>query len=69
MDVLVQRSRDCPRAEGFDEILMPGEIEARTAAKREKSGIPYGAELDAVQADAKRAGVAPLAVSERPLDS
>ncbi len=68
MDVLVQRIRDCPRAEGFDEILMPGEIEARTAAKREKSGIPYGAELDAVQADAKRAGVAPLAVSDGPLD-
>jgi LDH2 family malate/lactate/ureidoglycolate dehydrogenase len=67
MDVLVERVRACPKAEGFEEILMPGEIEARTAAKREKSGIPYGAELDAVQAEARRAGVAPLAVSMEPL--
>ena len=67
MDVLVERVKACPKAEGFEEILMPGEIEARTAAKREKNGIPYGAELDAVQAEAKRAGVAPLAVSTEPL--
>jgi LDH2 family malate/lactate/ureidoglycolate dehydrogenase len=68
MDVLVQRVRDCPKAEGFDEILMPGEIEARTAVKRARTGIPYGAEIEALQAEAKRAGVAPLAVSGRPLD-
>jgi len=69
MDVLVGRIKACPKAEGVDEILMPGEIESRLAAARETTGIPYGAELDAVQAEAKRARIAPLAVSARPLAS
>ena len=67
MDTLVARIKACPRAEGVDEILMPGEIESRLAAARAKAGIPYGAEIDAVQAEAKRAGIAPLAVSNQPL--
>jgi LDH2 family malate/lactate/ureidoglycolate dehydrogenase len=68
MDVLVQRIKACPKAEGFDEILMPGELEAREAARRERAGIPYGAEIELLHAEAKRAGVAPLVVSARPLD-
>jgi L-2-hydroxycarboxylate dehydrogenase (NAD+) len=40
MDELVERARACPRAAGFDEILMPGEPEGRTAARRRQEGIP-----------------------------
>ena len=58
MDVLVERIKACPKAEGFDEILLPGEIEAREEAKRRKSGIPYAAsEIAALEQEAKRAGV------------
>jgi LDH2 family malate/lactate/ureidoglycolate dehydrogenase len=68
MDLLVERIRACPKAEGFDEILLPGEIEAREETRRRESGIPYGhSEIDALQQEAARAGVAQLPVSNRPL--
>jgi len=68
MDTLVERIRACPKAEGFSEILLPGEIEAREEEKRRKTGIPYGAaEIETLQQEAARIGVARLAVSERPL--
>jgi LDH2 family malate/lactate/ureidoglycolate dehydrogenase len=58
MDVLVGRIKACPKAEGFDEILMPGEIEAREEAKRRKSGIPYAeSEIEALRKEAEHAGV------------
>ena len=38
------RAKDCPLAEGFEEILMPGEREARLADSRRKSGVPVTAE-------------------------
>ena len=41
MDLLVKHVKAIPLADGFDEILMPGEKEARLAACRLKSGIPY----------------------------
>ena len=41
MDVLVSRIKENPRAGGFDEIFMPGEIEARLEIERRQSGIPY----------------------------
>lgn len=41
MDELLDRIRTAPRAEGFDEILIPGEPEARQEAQRLKAGIPY----------------------------
>jgi LDH2 family malate/lactate/ureidoglycolate dehydrogenase len=70
MDVLVERIKACPKAEGFDEILLPGEIEAREEARRRKAGIPYAAsEIYTLEKEAKRAGVAMLAVSRRPLDA
>jgi LDH2 family malate/lactate/ureidoglycolate dehydrogenase len=70
MDVLVERIKACPKAEGFDEILMPGEIEAREEAKRRKGGIPYAAsEIAALEQEAKRAGVAMPALSPKPLDA
>ncbi len=70
MDTLVERVRACPKAEGFDEILLPGEIEAREEEKRARSGIPYSAaEIDPLQDEALRAGVAKLDVSVTPFDS
>lgn len=41
MDVLVGRVRGQPRADGFNEILMPGEPETRNEAQRLVAGIPY----------------------------
>ncbi|HMH19545.1 MAG TPA: Ldh family oxidoreductase [Burkholderiales bacterium] len=70
MDTLVERVRACPRAEGFDEILLPGEPESREEEKRRRTGIPYSAaEIDPLQEEAARAGVAKLDVSSKPLDS
>jgi len=70
MDTLVERVRACAKAEGFDEILMPGELEAREEEKRRKRGIPYSpAEIGPLQDEAARAGVARLDVSATPLDS
>jgi len=70
MDTLVERVRSCPRAEGFDEILLPGELEAREEERRARSGIPYSAaEIDPLQDEAMRAGVAKLDVSAIPFDS
>jgi len=70
MDTLVSRVRACAKAEGFDEILMPGEIEAREEERRRRGGIPYSAaEIDPLQDEAVRAGVAKLDVSAQPLDS
>jgi L-2-hydroxycarboxylate dehydrogenase (NAD+) len=44
MDELVSRAKASPLAEGFDEVLMPGEREARLAESRRKSGVPVTAE-------------------------
>jgi LDH2 family malate/lactate/ureidoglycolate dehydrogenase len=68
MDTLVQRVRDCPKADGFDEILMPGEPEARHEAERRRTGIPYSAgEVAALQEEAARAGIPELVVSPHPI--
>jgi LDH2 family malate/lactate/ureidoglycolate dehydrogenase len=68
MDTLVQRVRDCPKAEGFDEILIPGEPEARHEAQRRRTGIPYSrGEIAALQEEAVKAGVLALVVSARPI--
>jgi LDH2 family malate/lactate/ureidoglycolate dehydrogenase len=70
MDTLIERVRACPKAEGFDEILIPGEPEARLEAEHRRSGIPYApSEVATLQSEAARAGVAPLKVSEYPLGS
>lgn len=48
-----------PRAEGVDEILMPGEPESRMEALRLREGIPYrGADLAPLVALARARGVA-----------
>lgn len=40
MDALVQHVKSSAPAEGFDEILVPGEPEYRTMEKRRRDGIP-----------------------------
>jgi LDH2 family malate/lactate/ureidoglycolate dehydrogenase len=70
MDTLIERVRACPTAEGSDEVLIPGEPERRYEEARRRSGIPYSAaEIAALQKEAAKAGVAALAVAERPLGS
>jgi LDH2 family malate/lactate/ureidoglycolate dehydrogenase len=62
MDLLVQRVKAVPLADGFDEILMPGEKEARLAAQRLQNGIPYAAaDLALLEKLAVANAVAPLA--------
>src|SRR5215212_2664887 len=68
MDTLVQRVRDCPKADGFDEILVPGEPEARHEAERRRTGIPYSRrEIAVLQEEAVKAGVPALVVSAHPI--
>jgi len=68
MDLLAQRVHDCERAEGFDEVIMPGERERRFEAKYRRSGVPYGVkELTELQKEAAKAGLPPLPVSNMPL--
>jgi LDH2 family malate/lactate/ureidoglycolate dehydrogenase len=70
MDTLMQRVRDCPKAEGFTEILIPGEPETRHEAERRRTGIPYAAsEIAVLQQEAVKASVPPLEVSSRMLGS
>ncbi len=65
---LIDRAKACRRAEGFDEILIPGEPEARTERMRGVSGIPLTADVHAaLSAEAARAGVPLPPLSERPL--
>lgn len=45
MDSFVNRVKSQPKAAGFDEILIPGEPEERTAQKRLKGGIPLTLEV------------------------
>jgi LDH2 family malate/lactate/ureidoglycolate dehydrogenase len=70
MDTLVERVRAVPKAEGYDEILIPGEPEVREEQQRRRTGIPYSAsEVTVLQAEAARAGVASLVVSTRPINA
>jgi LDH2 family malate/lactate/ureidoglycolate dehydrogenase len=68
MDRLVQRVHANPAAEGFHEVIMPGERERRLEAKHRRSGVPFHSkEVTAMQAEADRAGVPRLVVSNVPL--
>jgi LDH2 family malate/lactate/ureidoglycolate dehydrogenase len=61
MDELVAVTKAQPKADGFAEILIPGEREERCKAARLKSGIPLSGEvLEALNREAERAGRAPL---------
>lgn len=62
VEQLVAELRSARRAEGVQEILLPGEIEQRTEEARLAGGIPVSAELTAkLAALAARLGVAPPA--------
>jgi LDH2 family malate/lactate/ureidoglycolate dehydrogenase len=68
MDTLVERVRAVPKAEGFTEILIPGEPEARLEAHHRRTGIPYSPrDLAPLYAEAAKAGVQRLAVADHPL--
>ena len=68
MDTLVERVRGVPKAQGFDEILIPGEPEARLEAQHRRTGIPYSPhDLAPLNDEAAKAGVQRLPVSDRPL--
>ena len=45
MDTMIERLKDSHPAEGFDEVLMPGEPEARREAERMRTGIPLTDEV------------------------
>lgn len=40
VETVLRFVRDCPRVEGCDEILLPGDPERRTLHKRQEEGIP-----------------------------
>lgn len=66
---LVQRIHSSEPAAGFEEVLLPGELEHRKEQRRRRTGLPLsGREIEALRAEAERAGIAPLIVSESPLE-
>ena len=65
MQYLYERVVGSDKMEGVDRIYFPGEIEQLAQAEREKSGIPLvQAELDALNAEAKRVSAEPLVTME-----
>jgi len=69
MDTLVQRVHGVQPADGFSEVLFPGEPEHRIALDRMSKGIPY-AEAERAMFDdlSKEYGCEPLALSTSPLE-
>jgi LDH2 family malate/lactate/ureidoglycolate dehydrogenase len=60
MEHLVHVVKSNPKAEGFDEIHMPGEIEARREATHRRIGIPFRkTDLDPLLQIAAAHGIAP----------
>ncbi|WP_126425383.1 Ldh family oxidoreductase [Brevibacillus marinus] len=58
MDTFVARVKNQPLAQGFSEIMLPGEPEERTAEERRKTGIPLTAEVIRVlREEAARCGL------------
>lgn len=61
IDALVERAKACPLAEGFDEILMPGEPEMRLSNERRQNGVPVApADVEMLSREAIMAGVQSL---------
>jgi LDH2 family malate/lactate/ureidoglycolate dehydrogenase len=68
IDTLIDRMKSSPLAEGFSEVLVRGEPEDRAEAERRRSGIPYAvSEVATLQDEAKRVGIQPLVVADRPI--
>jgi len=58
IDGLVGRAKATPLAQGFDEIMMPGEPEERAAALRRREGLAIPpADIAMLREEASRAGV------------
>jgi LDH2 family malate/lactate/ureidoglycolate dehydrogenase len=69
MDDFVERTKALPKAQGFDEILIPGEPEEREATRRARSGIPLTETIRAqLGAIGERLGVPLPAMIGHPLD-
>lgn len=69
MDAMIDMLEATPHAEGVDEILMPGEPEARNEARIAASGIPLAGNVVAeIESVAARLGVTLPPLSPRPLD-
>lgn len=68
LDRLIDRIHHSRPAAGFDEVLLPGELEHREEARRRRTGLPLsGKEVRALRDEAQRAGIPPLVVSDEPL--
>ncbi len=60
-DEMVQRVRAIPPAPGFDEVLAPGDMEARTREIRRRDGIPIEDDTwESIVTVAKSLGVEPI---------
>jgi len=58
VDSLIDRLKELPKADGFDEIIMPGERAQRCYDERAKSGIPLPAgTIEALRNAADSVGV------------
>ncbi len=58
VDQLWRHAKSIKPAEGFDEVLLPGELEWRTEQQRRKEGIPlYEADWQAIVGGLQRAGI------------
>ncbi|TKV70558.1 Ldh family oxidoreductase [Rhizobium sp. AU243] len=67
MDDFVQRAKACPKAQNFDEILMPGEPEERTTSKRSISGVPITAHVLAeLKHESDQLGIRAIKASDMP---
>ncbi len=70
MDKLARTVHATPTAEGFSEVIIPGERERRLEAQFSRTGLPFNIkEVEALQAEAAKAGLPPLPVSSSPLAS
>lgn len=67
MDTAVERIHQCRRADGFQEILIPGEPESRHETERRRTGIPYYLEdLAPLVAEAEAMNVPALVTCDSP---
>jgi L-2-hydroxycarboxylate dehydrogenase (NAD+) len=68
MDTMIDRLKDSEPADGFDEVLMPGEPELRREAELAQTGLPITAEvLASLENEAEAAAVAMPEFSPTPI--
>jgi L-2-hydroxycarboxylate dehydrogenase (NAD+) len=68
MDTMIQRLKDSVPAEGFEEVLMPGEPEARREEEHKRTGLALTSEvLRTLEAEAYEMGVRLPELSATPL--